>query len=115
MAITIYHNPKCSKSRQTLQILRDNGIEPEIIEYLKHPPSPSELRDILVRLEMKPLDVTRREESIFEKLQTTPEKLDDDALVNFLCEHPEALQRPIVIRGQRAVIGRPPENVLDIL
>ncbi len=115
MAIMIYHNPRCSKSRQTLQLLRDNGIEPEIIEYLKSPPSASELRDILVRLEMKPIDLVRTDEAVFEKLGVQPKLLSDDALVTFMTEHPEVIQRPIVIRGQRAVLGRPPENALDLL
>lgn len=115
MAITIYHNPRCSKSRQTLQILRDNGIEPEIIEYLRHPPTASELRDILVRLEMKPIDLVRKEEAIFEKMGLQAAKMTDEALIGFMTEHPEVIQRPIVIRGQRAIIGRPPENALDLL
>ncbi len=115
MAITIYHNPRCSKSRQALQLLRDNGIEPEIIDYLKNPPTASELRDILVRLEVKAIALTRTGETIFDKMNIKPENLSNDELVNFMAEHPEVIQRPIVIRGQRAVVGRPPEKVLELV
>lgn len=115
MAITIYHNPRCSKSRQTLQLLRENGVEPEIIEYLKTPPSIPVLKDLLVKLEMTPLELIRRGEKLFDELHVNPDKLDTDELLDFMVKHPVVIQRPIVVRGTKAVLGRPPENVLSLL
>lgn len=115
MAITIYHNPHCSKSRATLQLLRDNGVEPEITEYLKDPPTVSVLKDILVRLEMQAIDLIRKDEPVFANKHVNPEKLSEDELLAFMVDNPIVIERPIVVRGQKAVIGRPPERVLELL
>lgn len=115
MSITIYHNPRCSKSRQTLQLLRENGVEPEIIEYLKEPPSVSVLKDILVKLELTALDIIRRDEKVFEEQHTDPDKLSNDELLAFMVKNPIVIQRPIVVRGTKAVLGRPPEKVITLL
>lgn len=115
MAITIYHNPHCSKSRATLQLLRDNGVEPEICEYLKHPPAIPVLKDILVRLEMRAIDLIRKQEPVFANKHVDPDKLSEQELLQFMVDNPIVIERPIVVRGQKAVIGRPPEKILELL
>lgn len=112
MSVTIYHNPRCSKSRATLQILRDRGIEPEIVEYLVTPPSVAELTDILDKMGMGPKDLIRGKEAREEGI--APD-LDGEALIKAIVEHPRALERPIVVNGGKAAMGRPPESVIDIL
>ena len=112
MGVTIYHNPKCSKSRQTLFILRENGIEPEIIEYLNCTVSASELKGIIKKLGVTPRDIVRCKEA---KPESISETLTDDDLINAIVAHPQIMERPIVIKGGKAVIGRPPEDVLKIL
>lgn len=115
MSITIYHNPRCSKSRQTLALIRDRGIEPEIVRYLERPPSPDELKRIIDRLGVPVRDILRTGEAEYEELGLADESLDDDTLIEAVCAHPKLLQRPIVVRGDRARIGRPPETVEEIL
>lgn len=115
MPITIYHNPRCSKSRQTLAMIRDHGIEPEIVKYLERPPSPDELKRIIVRLGVPLRDIVRSGEAAYLELGLDDDALDDEVLVEAICTHPELLQRPIVVHGDRARIGRPPENVQEIL
>lgn len=115
MAITIYHNPRCSKSRQTLSLIRDHGIEPVIIKYLKQPPSPDELKRITELLDVRPRDLLRSGEDEYGELGLDDKTLDDETLIRAICEHPRLLQRPIVIAGQNARIGRPPESVTEIL
>ncbi len=110
----IYHNPRCRKSRETLELLRKHGIEPEIVEYLKTPPTKEELRDILRKLGMKPQDIVRKGEAIY-KEQYKGKELSDEEWLDVLVQHPRLIERPIVVDGERAVIGRPPENVLNIL
>ncbi len=114
MNVVIYHNPRCSKSRQTLQLLRDRGIEPEIVEYLKTPPDADTLRRILAMLGIGPRDLMRRKEAIYKELGLADEH-DDERLIAAMVEHPKLIERPIVVAGERAAIGRPPENVLEIL
>ena len=109
---TIYHNPRCSKSRQTLALLRDNGVEPEIVEYLQTPPSASELNALLKKLGLQPHELIRRKEH--RSLQL-PETDDAKVLVARMASHPEIIERPIVVSGRKAVLGRPPENVLELL
>ena len=108
----IFHNPKCSKSRQTLQLLRDKGVEPEIREYLVTPPSESELSSVAKKLGLRPKDFIRKKEESFRQLDIDIE--DDGALLSAIVAHPKILERPIVVRGDRAVLGRPPENIEDL-
>ncbi|MEE4303545.1 MAG: arsenate reductase (glutaredoxin) [Wenzhouxiangella sp.] len=115
MSITIYHNPRCSKSRQTLALIREHGLEPEIVEYLKQPPTPDELKRIIRRLGVSVREVIRSGEAEYRELGLGDESLDDTALIEAICAHPKLLQRPIVVRGDEARIGRPPEAVGDIL
>lgn len=115
MKATIYHNPRCSKSRQTLALLEEKGIELDIIEYLKTPPNQQTLTDILKKLDMAPLDLMRKGESIFKELKLDANTDDDKSLVDAMVENPILIERPIVIANGKATIGRPPESVLDIL
>ena len=115
MPVKIYHNPRCSKSRQTLALLREQGVEPEIVEYLKTPPSAEELRGILEMLGIGPRDLMRRKEAEYKASGAANPDLDDDRLIELMVAHPKLIERPIVIRDGRAAIGRPPERVLDIL
>jgi arsenate reductase len=110
--VTIYHNPRCSKSRETLELLRSRGVEPTVIEYLKTPPGPAELSAILAKLGKGPRDITRAKEAAEAGL---PKDLDGEALIAALSANPAAIERPIVVKGDRARVGRPPESVLDIL
>ena len=113
--IIIYHNPKCSKSRQTLKLLRDHGIEPTIVEYLKTPPSAAQIKRLLGLLKMSPRELLRKKEADYSALNLADPKLSKDSLIKAMAEHPRLMERPIVVAGQRAVLGRPPEKVLDIL
>ena len=111
---TIFHNPKCSKSRQTLEILKNNGITPEIILYLDNPLSVSEINAILMRLKFQVSDLLRKGESIY-KEKIKPFELTDQDVLNLMVKHPKLIERPIVVSGKRAVLGRPPENVLSLI
>lgn len=115
MKITIYHNPRCSKSRTTLELLRDRGFEPEIVEYLKSPPDEATLADILARLRMKPRELMRTQEAPYRELGLDDPALSDEALIAAMVQHPILIERPIVIAGRKAALGRPPERVEEIL
>lgn len=115
MTVKIFHNPRCSKSRQTLQLLRDNGVEPEIVEYLNQPPSATELKGILDLLGMEPRALMRRGEAVYKENGLGDKALTDDQLVAAMAEHPILIERPIVLANGKAAIGRPPESVLDIV
>lgn len=115
MSIKIYHNPKCSKSRQTLVLLQEKGVNPEIIEYLKTPPSFKELDTILKTLQKEPLEITRTKEERFKELGLKDKELDRNEMIQTLIDNPILIERPIVVNGNKAAIGRPPENVLEIL
>ena len=115
MKVTIYHNPKCSKSRQTLELLQSRGIEPEIIEYLKTPPGKSKLKEILKMLGMEPGELMRRHEDEYKKAKLDNPKLSKDDLIAAMIKYPILIERPIVIANGKAAIGRPPEKVLEIL
>ncbi len=115
MTVKIYHNPRCTKSRQTLQLLKDKGIEPDIIEYLKTPPSAEELADILQKLGMEPRDLMRKNEAEYKVNNLDNPALDRLVLINGMVANPILIERPIVVANGKAVIGRPPENVLSIL
>jgi len=115
MSVTIYHNPRCGKSRQTLQLLKEQGIEPEVIEYLKTPPSIDELDDILHKLGMEPRDLMRKKEAEYKANNIDDPSLDRQALINAMISHPILIERPIVLANGKAAVGRPPEAVLTIL
>ncbi len=115
-SVTIYHNQRCSKSRQTLAILNSRlDCDVEVIEYLKSPPSVDQLRSILSMLDMKPLELMRRNESIFRSEKLDQADLDNDDLIAKMIEHPILIERPIVVVDSQARIGRPPEQVLELL
>ncbi|MEX0839220.1 MAG: arsenate reductase (glutaredoxin) [Parvibaculum sp.] len=111
----IYHNPRCSKSRQTLALLEEQGHVPVVIDYLKTPPTAPELRALLKKLKMKPRELMRKGEEIYKTLRLDNEKLSDENLVEAMVKNPILIERPIVVAGAKAKIGRPPESVLDIL
>jgi len=109
----IYHNPRCMKSRQTLQLIQDQGIEPEVIKYLDDPLSPDQLREILDLLGIQPMDLVRNKEKIW-KEEYAGKELDDDEIILAMAENPKLIERPIVVKGKKAVLGRPPENVREL-
>lgn len=111
--VTIYHNPRCSKSRETLKLIEDKGIAPRVVEYLKTPPSAAELAAILAALGKKPADIVRKKEAA--EAGIDPAALDDAALIAAMVAHPAIIERPIVVNGAKAALGRPPESVLAIL
>ena len=113
--VTIYHNPRCSKSRQTLALLESRDIAPTVVEYLDDPPAASELRRILGLLKMAPRDLMRRQEEPYRKLKLDDPKLTEAALIQAMVENPILIERPIVVADGKAAIGRPPEAVLKIL
>ena len=113
--ITIYHNPKCSKSRLTLQLLRDRGIEPQIVEYIRQPLNVAQIKRLLELLNISPRELLRKQESDYRALNLSDPLLSADSLINAMAEHPVLMERPIVVVGERAALGRPPESVLDIL
>lgn len=115
LPITIYHNPRCSKSRATLHLLEARGLKPKIVEYLKTPPSAAELKAILKKLGMKPRDLLRKGEPVYAELGLKDCQLSDDQLIALMVKNPILIERPIVISGGKAAIGRPPEKVLEIL
>ncbi|MBC5992077.1 arsenate reductase (glutaredoxin) [Pontibacter cellulosilyticus] len=112
--IKIYHNPRCSKSRQTLEIIQNSGQQPEVVEYLKTPPTASELKELLQMLNLKPEQLLRIGEQLY-KDKYKNEQLSDEELIQVMAENPVLIERPIVVKDNKAVLGRPPENVLDIL
>ena len=113
--IKILHNPRCSKSRATLGLLKEHGIEPVVIEYLKDAPGSGELRDILKMLNKTPREIMRKGEAIYRELGLDDPDLSDDELIEAMVDNPILIERPIVINGKRAALGRPPENVLEII
>ncbi|MFK0571004.1 arsenate reductase (glutaredoxin) [Endozoicomonas sp.] len=115
MSVTIYHNPRCSKSRQTLTILEEQGLTPEIVLYLETPPDTNKLKSILSLLDISARDLLRKGEQEFKDNNLKDASLTEEQLINFMCEYPKLIERPIVINGQKAKIGRPPESVLEIL
>ena len=115
MTVTIYHNPRCSKSRQTLALLIDKGVKPEIVEYLKTPPTQKELSRILELLGLTPRTLIRTKESEYKNLGLDNANLDELTLIAAMVSHPILIERPIVVTENNAAIGRPPENVLKII
>lgn len=113
--VTIYHNPRCSKSRQTLALLEQNHIQPNVVLYLEVPPSPSKLRGLLKKLGLDARALLRTGEDEYKTLGLADEGLSESALLQAMSAHPKLIERPIVERGDRAVLGRPPENVLELI
>ena len=115
MTVTIYHNPRCSKSRQTLALIEDKGVAPKIVDYLKAPPSVAELKRILKKLGLKAREIVRQGEARYAALGLKDKDIGEDELLALMVENPILIERPIVVSGERAAIGRPPEAVLKIL
>jgi arsenate reductase len=111
---TIWHNPSCSKSRRALELLRDRAIEPRIVLYLDTPPSRAELERALAALGIEPRDLMRKGEAIYTELRLGDQGRARDELIAAMVAHPMLIERPIVLRGDRAVLGRPPERVADL-
>lgn len=112
--IVIYHNPRCMKSRETLALLEKKKIKPEIIEYLKTPPTAEELKTILKKLNLNVQDIIRKKEALFD-MKFKGKTFSDEKWLDILAENPVLIERPIVVKGNKAVIGRPPEKVVEIL
>ena len=115
MSVEIYHNPRCSKSRQTLQLLQDQGVEPEVVEYLKTPPDKATLKRILKMLGLEPRALMRTKEAEYKEQGLDDPGLSDDRLIAAMVATPKLIERPIVTKGAKVALGRPPENVLEIL
>jgi arsenate reductase len=111
--VTIWFNPSCSKCRGTIEILRSKDIEPEVVEYLETPPAADEIRGVLVKLKLSPRDLVRTNEPRYAELRL--DDADDDELIAAMAANPVLIERPVVISGGRAVIGRPPERVIDLI
>jgi arsenate reductase len=112
--VAIYHNPKCSKSRQALSLLRANGVEPEVIEYLEQPLDRERIRDLIGRLGIPPHDLVRTKETAYKKLKLSPSSTIEE-ISKAIAENPILLERPVIVCGKSAIIGRPPERVLSWL
>ena len=115
MSITIYHNPKCSKSRQTLKLLEEHTTGIDVIEYLKNPPTVKKLKEILSLLKIPPRELMRKKEAEYKDLGLYNSDLSDEGLIESMVKHPILIERPIVLANGKAALGRPPKNVLNIL
>ncbi len=115
MTLRIYHNPRCSKSRETLRLLEQRSLEPQVIEYLKTPPDATTLAKLLAMLDLEPRELMRRQEKEFKASGADDPKLTSDELIALMVKHPKLIERPIVVNNDRAALGRPPERVLEIL
>ena len=115
MKVTIYHNPRCSKSRQTLDLIRKRNIDADVIEYLKTPPDRATLERILALLELEPRELMRKNESVYKQEKLDDKALSREALISTMLDYPILIERPIVLSKGKARIGRPPEKVLEIL
>jgi arsenate reductase len=113
--IKVYQKPTCSKCRTTLGLLRDRGVDFEEVNYYETPLGETELRDLIDKLGISPRELMRKDEQIYRELQIGKRDLSDEELIRLMIENPDLIQRPIVVRGQRAVLGRPPENVEQLL
>ena len=114
-ALSIFHNPRCSKSRKALEIIEINDVEVQVILYLQDPPSVSELNSLLEKLGMKASELVRKRESIIKELDIDLSSISNDDLISIMAEHPILIERPIVFNESSAIIGRPPENVEELL
>jgi len=115
MSVTIYHNPRCSKSRQTLQLLEERGVELTIIDYLKTPPSAEELKSILQKLKMSARDILRQGEDAYKHHNLDDQSKTEEYIIAAMVISPKLIERPIVVVTDKAALGRPPKRVLDIL
>ena len=114
--VTIYHNPRCSKSRETLALLKENGVEPQVVHYLETPPDAATIKKLLKMLGMKSArDLMRQKEDLYKSLDLAKDGLSEAALIQAMVDNPKLIERPIVVRDGKARIGRPPESVLEIL
>mgnify|MGYP000052714779 CR=1 FL=1 len=113
--VTIYHNPRCSKSRQTLELLQQNHVEPEIVLYLETPPDATTLKSLLGKLGISARNLLRTGEDAYKENNLKDRNLSDDDLIAAMVKHPKLIQRPIVVKGDKAVLGRPPENALELI
>jgi arsenate reductase len=115
-AVTIYHNPRCSKSRETLALLKDNGVEPEVVLYLDTPPDAATLKNLLKMLGMSSArELMRQKEDLYKELNLNDSALGESVLIDAMMAHPKLIERPIVVKNAQARIGRPPEQVLEII
>ena len=112
--MVIYHNPRCKKSRETLAIIRDKGVEPDIIEYLKEPLTVDQLQDMVEKLGINPSQLLRKGEAIY-KEEFKGKELSEEEWLYAMAEYPVLMERPVVVKGNKAVLGRPPENVNELL
>ena len=111
----LYHNPRCSKSRGALELLQERGIEPQVVRYLDTPPNAATLRTLVRKLGIRPRELLRTGEEEYRSLGLADESVGDDAIIEAMAAHPRLIERPILMRDERAVIGRPPERVLELL
>ncbi len=114
-SVTLYHNPRCSKSRQTLQLLEDNGVSPDIVLYLETPPSADDINGLLKKLGISARELLRKGEDAYKENKLKDTSLSDEQLVAAMVAHPKLIERPIVVKGNKAVLGRPPENALALV
>ncbi|MGE6982779.1 arsenate reductase (glutaredoxin) [Kluyvera intermedia] len=115
-SVTIYHNPRCSKSRETLSLLKDNGIDPDVVLYLETPPDSTTLHKLLTMLGMNSArELMRQKEDLYKELNLSDSQLSEEALIQAMVDNPKLIERPIVVSNGQARIGRPPEQVLDIV
>lgn len=112
---TIYHNPRCSKSRQTLELMKEHDVDPDIVLYLENPPDRRELKSLLTMLGLKPRDLLRKSEPAYKDMNLADPSLSDEQIIDAMLEEPKLIERPIVAGGGKAVLGRPPENVLSLI
>ncbi len=112
--ITIYHNPRCSKSRQALSLIEEKGAKPTIIQYLDTPPDRATIVDLLKKLDLSPRDILRKGEDAYKEMALDNKNLSDEQLIDAIIKAPKLLERPIVVKGDKAIVGRPPENVLKL-
>jgi arsenate reductase len=110
----IYHNPRCSKSRQALNLLKEKGVTPEVVEYLKEVPTFEEMKKLVQQLNMKPEDILRKGEEIYKK-EFKGKNFTDDEWIKIMIENPKLIERPIIVKGNKAIVGRPPEKVLELI
>lgn len=115
MSVTIYHNPRCSKSRNTLAILQEHDIQPQVVEYLKTPPDAATLKTLLSRLGMQPSELVRKGEKIFKELGLHQATTTEQQIFDAMLQNPKLIERPIVLVGDKAAVTRPPENVLNLI